>query len=75
MMAEKVRLFQDHDAAEQLMALPDPREHKRLGRGEHNFDYLGPCSGRRRSRCFFCQIHAEPGHEAAPIEHWRQTFG
>ena len=38
MMAEKARLFQDHDAAERIMASPDPREHKRLGRGVHNVE-------------------------------------
>ena len=38
MMAEKARLFLDHDRAERIMASPDPREHKRLGRGVHNLD-------------------------------------
>ena len=37
MMAEKARPFQGHDSAERIMASPDPREHKRLGRGVHNF--------------------------------------
>ena len=38
MMTEKVRRFQDHDAAKRIVASPDPRENERLGRGVDNFD-------------------------------------
>ena len=38
MMAETARCFQDHDAAARVVASPDPREQKRLGRRAHNFD-------------------------------------
>ena len=38
MMAEKAHVFQDHGAAERIMASPDPSKHKRIGRGVHNFD-------------------------------------
>ena len=38
MMAEKARLFQDHGAVRLIMSSPDPRAHKRVGRGVHNFD-------------------------------------
>ena len=37
-MAEKARLFKDHRAVERIMSSPDPRTHKRLGRGVRNFD-------------------------------------
>ena len=37
-MAEKARLFQDPRAEELLMSSPDPRAHKRIGRGVCNFD-------------------------------------
>ena len=38
MMAEKARLFYDHDAAARIMSSPDPREHKRICRAVRNFD-------------------------------------
>ena len=38
MMAEKARLFQDHHAAELILSSPDPRNHKRIGRGLRRFD-------------------------------------
>ena len=38
MMAEKARLFNEHRAAELIMSSPDPRTHKRIGRGVRNFD-------------------------------------
>ena len=38
MMAEKARLLLDHSREGRIMAWPDPPEHKRLGRGVHNFD-------------------------------------
>ena len=37
-MAEKARLFQDHRAEELIMSSPDPRVHKRIGRGMRNFE-------------------------------------
>ena len=63
MVAEKTRLFLDHDPAERIMASPDPREQKRLGRGVHNFDRA--IWDRVRDDAVLCwrvrQIHAEPG--------------
>lgn len=38
-MAEKARFFQDLDAAELAMFPSNPREHKHIGRGVHNFDF------------------------------------
>ena len=37
MMAETARLFLGHGTTERIMASPDPREHKGLGRGVHHF--------------------------------------
>ena len=37
-MAEKARLFKDHNALELIMSSPDPSTHKRIGRGVCNFD-------------------------------------
>ena len=39
MMAGKARRFKDHRAVELIMSSPDPRAHKRIGRGVHNFDF------------------------------------
>ena len=37
MMAEKARLFSDQDVCDRIMATPDPRKHKRLGRRVSGF--------------------------------------
>ena len=77
MVAKKARLFLDHDTAERIMALPDPREHKRLGRRVHNFD----CATWDRVRedvvlvGSFAQFTQNPVMKQAPIEHWQQNFG
>ena len=39
MMVEKLRLFKDHRTEELITSSPDPRTHKRIGRGMRNFDY------------------------------------
>ena len=38
MMAGKARPFQDHRVVDLIMSSCDPRTHKRIGRGERNFD-------------------------------------
>src|SRR5688572_29266092 len=38
MMAEKARLFGDHEALERILAAPSPGAAKRLGRGVRAFD-------------------------------------
>ena len=72
MMAGKARLFRDDCAAERTISSPDPRGHKRIGRGVHNFD----CAiwGRVREDAVLAGIF-EPRHEAARIEHWHLNVG
>ena len=67
MMAEKNRLFNEHRAAELIMSSPDPRTHKRIGRGVRNFDSAAWDRGKQNCHVIWQlrQIQAEPRHETS----------
>lgn len=37
MMSDKVKRYKDHRAVKFIMSSPDPRPHRRVGRGVRNF--------------------------------------
>ena len=70
-MAEKARLFKDHNALELIMSSPDPSTHKRIGRGVCNFD--SAVWDREKQNAMLSSNYAKFTQNPAMINHFLRT--
>ena len=76
MTAEKASLFKDLRSVQLIMSSPDPRTHKRIGRGVRNFDSAVREQVKTKPCVFWyvCLINAESSDAKSTFEIWHQAF-